>query len=73
MIANLEEKFAGALLGAMVGDFIGATVDAESPVYIRKTFRNIGDILALKTVPEFTAGEMGSWSFHQRHAGDESH
>lgn len=57
MASSLEEKFAGSLLGGMVGDFIGAAVEAESPGYIRKTFKNVDDILALKTVPEILSGD----------------
>src|SRR5689334_22900145 len=57
MPAHLATKFTGSLLGGMVGDMIGAAVEAESPAYIRKTFRNLDDILALKSVPEFLTGE----------------
>jgi poly(ADP-ribose) glycohydrolase ARH3 len=41
----------------MIGDVIGAAVEAESPGYIRKTFKNLDDILALKSVPELLSGE----------------
>lgn len=41
----------------MVGDIIGAAVEAESPGYIGKTFKTLDDILALKTVPEIFTGE----------------
>jgi poly(ADP-ribose) glycohydrolase ARH3 len=41
----------------MVGDIIGAAVEAESAGYVRKTFRNLDEILALKTVPEILVGE----------------
>jgi len=41
----------------MVGDVIGAAVEAESPGYIRKTFQSLDDILALKSVPELITGE----------------
>ena len=41
----------------MVGDVIGAAVEAESPGYIRKTFKSLDDILALKSVPELLVGE----------------
>jgi poly(ADP-ribose) glycohydrolase ARH3 len=57
MANELEDKFAGSMLGGMVGDFIGAAVEAESPGYIRKTFKNVDDILALKTVPEILSGD----------------
>ena len=50
-------KFCGSLLGGMVGDMIGAVVEAESPGYIRKTFQNLDQILALKSVPELFTGE----------------
>ena len=57
MPSGLENKFAGSLLGGMVGDFIGAAVEAEPPGYIRKTFKSVDDILALKTVPEILSGD----------------
>jgi poly(ADP-ribose) glycohydrolase ARH3 len=41
----------------MIGDVIGAAVEAESPGYIRKTFKNLDEILALKSVPELLSGE----------------
>jgi poly(ADP-ribose) glycohydrolase ARH3 len=41
----------------MIGDVIGAAVEAESPGYIRKTFKSLDDILALKSVPELLSGE----------------
>jgi poly(ADP-ribose) glycohydrolase ARH3 len=41
----------------MIGDVIGAVVEAESPSYIRKTFQNLDEILALKTVLELITGE----------------
>jgi poly(ADP-ribose) glycohydrolase ARH3 len=53
----LQDKFSGSLLGGMVGDIIGAAVEAESPGYIRKTFQNLDEILALKSVPEILVGE----------------
>jgi poly(ADP-ribose) glycohydrolase ARH3 len=40
-----------------MGDVIGAAVEAESPGYIRRTFRNLDEILALKSVPELFSGE----------------
>jgi ADP-ribosylglycohydrolase len=45
--APLQEKFSGCLLGGMIGDVIGAAVEAESSGYIRKTFQNLDQILAL--------------------------
>jgi poly(ADP-ribose) glycohydrolase ARH3 len=53
----LQAKFSGSLLGGMVGDVIGAAVEAESPGYIRKTFKNLDEILALKSVPELLSGD----------------
>ena len=50
-------QFSGCLLGGMMGDIIGAVVEAESPGYIRKTFQTLDDILALDSVPEILAGE----------------
>lgn len=41
----------------MIGDVIGAAVEAESAGYIRKTFRNLDEVLALKSVPELLTGE----------------
>jgi poly(ADP-ribose) glycohydrolase ARH3 len=55
--SRLLDKFRGALLGGLVGDVIGAAVEAESPGYIRKTFQNLDQILALKSVPEIFTGE----------------
>src|SRR6185436_14405375 len=58
MKANgLSDRFAGSLLGGMVGDVIGSPVEAESPGYIRKSFKDLDAILALKTVPELISGE----------------
>lgn len=54
---QVQDKFSGALLGGMIGDVIGAAVEAESPGYIRKTFKNLDEILALKFVPELLSGE----------------
>jgi poly(ADP-ribose) glycohydrolase ARH3 len=53
----LQEKFSGSLLGGMLGDVIGAVVEAESPGYIRKTFKDIDEILALESVPELFGGK----------------
>ena len=50
---TLREKFRGCLLGAAVGDVVGAAVEAELPAYIPKTFRSIDDVLATKTIEEF--------------------
>jgi len=53
-MATLRDKFGGCLLGATIGDVVGAAVEAESAAYIAKTFRSVDDILALETVEEFT-------------------
>ncbi|MBI3924484.1 MAG: ADP-ribosylglycohydrolase family protein [Armatimonadetes bacterium] len=53
----LRSKFAGSLLGGMLGDIVGAVVEGESPRYIRKTFRSVGDILTTKHVEELFGGE----------------
>jgi poly(ADP-ribose) glycohydrolase ARH3 len=49
---DLASRFQGCLLGGLLGDMIGAVVEAESAGYIRKTFRGIDDILALDVVDE---------------------
>jgi poly(ADP-ribose) glycohydrolase ARH3 len=41
----------------MVGDVIGAAVEAESAGYIQKRFRNLDEILALESVPEPLVGD----------------
>jgi ADP-ribosylglycohydrolase len=48
----LSSQFAGCLLGGMIGDIAGAVVEAESPGYIRKTFKSVDDMLALEFVEE---------------------
>lgn len=53
-MATLREKFRGCLLGAAIGDIVGAVVEAESPGYIAQNYHGIDDILALDSVPEFT-------------------
>ncbi len=40
----------------MLGDVVGAPVEGESAKYIAKTFRNVEEIVALKTVPEVLGG-----------------
>lgn len=52
MDAALRDRFRGCLLGAMVGDVIGAVVEAESPGYIRATYPDTGAILAAGSVPQ---------------------
>src|SRR5690349_2975667 len=53
-MATLREKFRGCMLGAAVGDIVGAAVEAESAAYIAKTFHSVDEILATETVEEFT-------------------
>jgi len=52
-VERLRERFRGCLLGAAVGDVVGAAVEAESPAYIARTFTSIDDILLAGTVEEF--------------------
>jgi poly(ADP-ribose) glycohydrolase ARH3 len=52
-VAGLRERFRGCLLGAAVGDVVGAVVEAESPAYIARTFASVDDILAAGAVEEF--------------------
>lgn len=49
---TLSDKFAGCLLGAMIGDVAGAAVEGEFPGYIRKTYKDVNAILAVSSVPE---------------------
>ena len=51
---SLQNKFQGCLLGATVGDVIGAVVESESPQYIAKTFSTVDDILLTQSVEELT-------------------
>ncbi len=46
------ERCAGCLIGSLLGDVIGAPVEAESAAYIRKAFRNVDEILAQEKVEE---------------------
>ena len=50
MDATVRNRFRGCLLGAMVGDVIGAVVEGESPAYIRATYPDTGAILAAGSV-----------------------
>lgn len=52
----LIEKFTGCVLGGLVGDVAGAVVEAESPGYIRKAFKNVDHLLSIKSVPELFGG-----------------
>jgi poly(ADP-ribose) glycohydrolase ARH3 len=49
---NLSQRFAGCLIGGLLGDALGAPVEAESPGYLRKAFASVDDILALDEVEE---------------------
>lgn len=49
---TLQERFSGCLIGGLLGDAIGAPVEAESAAYIRKTFGSVDDILKLERVEE---------------------
>ena len=50
----LRKTFRGCLLGALVGDVVGAVIEAESPGYIASRFSSVDDILAVRSVPEFS-------------------
>jgi poly(ADP-ribose) glycohydrolase ARH3 len=49
---NLADRFAGCLLGGLLGDVIGAVVEGESPGYIRKTYASVDAMLAQDRVEE---------------------
>jgi poly(ADP-ribose) glycohydrolase ARH3 len=51
---TMSERFRGCLLGAVIGDVAGAVVEAESPQYIAQKYQSVDEILAVKSVPEFT-------------------
>lgn len=51
-MVTLAQRFTGCLVGGLLGDVIGAPVEAESAAYIRKTFRTVDDILAQDRVEE---------------------
>jgi len=53
-MVTLAEKFRGCLVGATIGDVVGAVVEAESPGYIASAFASVDDILAVEQVEEFT-------------------
>ena len=48
--STLVEKFEGCLLGAMVGDVLGAAVEGETSGYIRKTFPSLDEMASLQPV-----------------------
>ena len=52
----LKDKFRGCLLGAMLGDVIGAVVEAESSAYIAKRYSSVDDILGATDIPEVFGG-----------------
>lgn len=87
MTPNLESRYTGCLVGAMLGDIAGAPVEAETSGYIRKTFANVDAILALDSVPEPFGGHwqvgrytddtamllaVASWLIEQPKATEES-
>ena len=51
-MANLRDTFEGCLLGAMLGDVVGAVVEGESRAYIRKHFTTADDLLNVASTPE---------------------
>ncbi|MDM8544832.1 ADP-ribosylglycohydrolase family protein [Desulfococcaceae bacterium HSG9] len=51
-MTELAYRFRGSLLGALLGDVIGAVVEAESPGYIRNAYGSVEDILAETEIPE---------------------
>ena len=52
MDETVRSRFRGCLLGAMVGDVIGAVVEGESPAHIRATYPDTGAILEAGSVRE---------------------
>ena len=50
---ELQDRFSGCLLGAMIGDVVGAAVEAETPQYICKKYPYIDDILKEDLIPDF--------------------
>ena len=53
-MTNRLDRFRGCILGAAMGDLIGAAVEAESPRYIAATYPSIEAILAAGTIAEFS-------------------
>ena len=51
--AEWQDRFSGCLLGAMIGDVIGAAVEAETHQYIRKKYPSIDDIIKEDLIPDF--------------------
>jgi poly(ADP-ribose) glycohydrolase ARH3 len=47
-----KEQVTGSILGAMLGDVIGAPVEGESPKYLAKRYRNLDQIIEQESVPE---------------------
>jgi hypothetical protein len=43
---SLQEKFSGCLLGGLIGDVIGAAVEAESPGFVAFGSNGGGEMLA---------------------------
>lgn len=56
----IRKKYTGCLIGAMLGDIIGAAVEGESSNYIKKEFPQIEDIFKLQQIPEIFGGH---WIF----------
>lgn len=54
---SLEHRFTGCLIGALIGDVIGAVVEGESAKYINKTYSNLDQIVGQESVPEILGGE----------------
>lgn len=63
MSTSSREKFRGCLVGAMVGDAIGAVVEAESSEYIRSAYPTVDRILATKQVEELFCGKWQAGRF----------
>lgn len=61
---TLVQKFEGCLLGAMVGDVLGAAVEGETAQYIRKTFHSLDEMASLEQVDEPLGGtwKMGRYT-----------
>ncbi|MCA9795233.1 MAG: ADP-ribosylglycohydrolase family protein [Candidatus Eremiobacteraeota bacterium] len=48
----MKNRFSGCLLGGLVGDVLGAVVESESPTYIAKHYRHLGELVAKDWVPD---------------------
>ncbi|WP_372364717.1 ADP-ribosylglycohydrolase family protein [Candidatus Uabimicrobium sp. HlEnr_7] len=56
---DLLSKFTGAIFGAVVGDVIGAAVEAHSSEYINSKYKTIDDILE----EDIICDSFGKWQF----------